>query len=86
MTQAIGSQAYLALQKETTFATDPGTLTLINLPFVSESLSKSVDQETSDTIRGDRNAVLERAIAILDCCRKADIQNVAFATLAEESG
>lgn len=32
-------------------------------------------------VRGDRNAVLGRAIEILDCCRKADIQNVAFAAL-----
>jgi biopolymer transport protein ExbD len=35
-------------------------------------------------VRGDRNAILGRAIAILDCCRKADIQNVAFAALPEE--
>lgn len=36
-------------------------------------------------IRGDRTAHLGRAIQILDCCRKADIQNVAFAALPEES-
>ena len=35
-------------------------------------------------IRGDRNAVLGRAIQVLDCCRKADIQNVSFAALKEE--
>jgi len=35
-------------------------------------------------VRGDRSAVLGRAIAILNCCRKADIQNVAFAALPEE--
>ena len=35
-------------------------------------------------IRGDRNAVLGRAIQVLDCCRKADIQHVAFAALPEE--
>jgi len=35
-------------------------------------------------IRGDRNAILGRAIQILDACRKADIQNVAFAALDEE--
>lgn len=35
-------------------------------------------------IRGDRSAVLGRAIQVLDCCRKADIQNVAFAALTEE--
>ncbi|HDP34942.1 MAG TPA: biopolymer transporter ExbD [Candidatus Hydrogenedentes bacterium] len=36
-------------------------------------------------IRGDRLANLGKAIQILDCCRKADIQNVAFAALPEES-
>jgi len=32
-------------------------------------------------IRGDREAVLGKAIQILDACRKADIQNVSFAAL-----
>ncbi len=34
-------------------------------------------------IRGDRAAMLGRAIEVLDCCRKADIQNVGFSTLPE---
>lgn len=33
-------------------------------------------------IRGDNEAMLGRAIAVLDCCRKADIQNVSFAVVA----
>jgi len=38
-------------------------------------------------IRGDRNADLGAALAILDCCKIADIQSVAFATLPlEEAG
>lgn len=38
-------------------------------------------------IRGDRAAQLGRAVQVLDCCRKADIQNVSFAALdpAQES-
>ncbi|HOF40312.1 MAG TPA: biopolymer transporter ExbD [Candidatus Hydrogenedentes bacterium] len=35
-------------------------------------------------IRGDRNAVLGRAIAILNCCKNADIDNVSFAALQDE--
>jgi biopolymer transport protein ExbD len=35
-------------------------------------------------IRGDTEAQLGRAIAILNCCKKADIQNVAFGALAED--
>lgn len=34
-------------------------------------------------IRGDREAYLGKAVAILDCCRKADIQNVSFAAIDE---
>jgi biopolymer transport protein ExbD len=35
-------------------------------------------------IRGDRDAILGKAISILDCCKNADIQNVSFAALTEE--
>lgn len=35
-------------------------------------------------VRGDREANLGKAIAVLDCCRKADIWNVSFAALREE--
>ncbi len=34
-------------------------------------------------IRGDREANLGRAIAILDRCKRADIQNVSFAAIQE---
>jgi biopolymer transport protein ExbD len=35
-------------------------------------------------IRGDKEAILGRAIAILNCCKNADIDNVSFAALSEE--
>jgi biopolymer transport protein ExbD len=35
-------------------------------------------------IRGDRNANLGMALAILDCCKVADISNVSFATIQPE--
>jgi biopolymer transport protein ExbD len=35
-------------------------------------------------IRGDGEAALGRAIAILNCCRNADISNVSFAALTED--
>ena len=35
-------------------------------------------------IRGDRESLLGNAIAVLNCCRKADIQNVSFAAYAED--
>jgi biopolymer transport protein ExbD len=37
-------------------------------------------------IRGDRDAVLGRAVDVLNCCRNADISNVSFAALTEEPG
>ncbi len=36
-------------------------------------------------VRGDRSAMLGRALQVLDCCRKADIQNIAFAALPAET-
>ena len=35
-------------------------------------------------IRGDREADLGRAVAILDRCKQADIQNVSFAAISEQ--
>ncbi len=34
-------------------------------------------------IRGDKEAMLGNAIQVLDCCRKANIQNISFATVRE---
>jgi biopolymer transport protein ExbD len=36
-------------------------------------------------IRGDRGADLGKAVAVLNCCKKADIQDVKFAVLEEET-
>jgi len=36
-------------------------------------------------VRGDRDANLGKAIAILNCCKNADIQNVMFAAADEET-
>lgn len=35
-------------------------------------------------IRGDKEAHLGTAIAVLNCCKKADIQNVSFAAVKED--
>jgi len=57
MAQAKGSKAYLAFQEETTYKTDPGTPNLTTLQFESETLSKKVGMEQSNTLRGSRNSV-----------------------------
>lgn len=56
MAQAQGSKAYLALQKETTFATDPGVPALIKIPFSNESIGRTIALESNDHITGNRNA------------------------------
>jgi len=35
-------------------------------------------------LRGDQDVVLGRAVEVLDCCRKADIQNISIAALTPE--
>lgn len=58
----------------------------VELPELQEILDR-VSQHFpggSVIIRGDRHADLGRAIAILNTCRKADIQNISFAALQEE--
>ncbi len=37
-------------------------------------------------IRGDRDAYLGRAVAVLDACKNADIQNISIAALPEQPG
>jgi biopolymer transport protein ExbD len=43
-------------------------------------------KDQSVIIRGDRDAMFGRAIAILDACAKAGIWNVSFAALPSEAG
>lgn len=58
MTQAQGTQGYLAIQKETTFGVQPSSPALIKLPFSSESISKTVALDTNDHITANRNSRL----------------------------
>ena len=68
-----------------------GHIVLNNREMTIEELQPVLDRVAqyfpggSIIIRGDREAMLGRAIAVLDCCRKADIQNVSFAALPEET-
>lgn len=59
----------------------------VTLPELQELLHKVATHFPGGSviIRGDRHAHLGQAIAILDSCRNADIQNVSFAALPEES-
>jgi len=58
----------------------------MDLPELQEVLNRVAKHfpGSSVIVRGDNAAMLGKAIQILDCCRKADIQNVAFAALKED--
>lgn len=59
---------------------------IVTLPELQDVLNK-VSQffpGSSVIIRGDEQAMLGKAIEILDCCRKAKIQNVAFSAYKPE--
>ena len=55
MTQAKGSNSYLAFQEETTFGTPPASAALKYCYFVSESLGETINLITSKVIRSNRN-------------------------------
>jgi biopolymer transport protein ExbD len=59
----------------------------LNIPELQEVLYRVAEHFPGGAviIRGDREAHLGNALAILDCCRRADIQNVSFAAVPEEA-
>lgn len=58
----------------------------VTIPELQEILNRVSEFLTGGSviIRGDRSANLGRAIAILNCCKNANIQNVSFAAVREE--
>ena len=70
--------------------TNDGKIIVNNRELTLEELQGVLDRVAelfpggSVIIRGDRDAFLGRAIAILNCCKNADIDNVSFAALTED--
>ncbi|MBI4556311.1 MAG: biopolymer transporter ExbD [Candidatus Hydrogenedentes bacterium] len=58
----------------------------LTIPELQEVLNRVAEYFPGGSviIRGDRQAALGQAIAILNCCKNADIPNVSFAALKEE--
>jgi biopolymer transport protein ExbD len=58
----------------------------VTIPELQKILDRVSEYLTGGSviIRGDRDANLGRAIAILNCCKNANIQNVSFAAVQEE--
>lgn len=69
-----------------------GTIVVNDRPMEVAELQGVLDRVSeyfpggSVIIRGDQQAMLGRAIQVLDACRKADIQNIAFAVVENEEG
>ena len=84
-TERTRSEIYINLREDGSIVLNDRELTVPELQNVLNRLAEH-SPGGAVIIRGDSRAVLGKAIAILDCCRKADIQNVAFAALTEEPG
>lgn len=69
---------------------DDGTIVVNNRDMDLEELQSVLNRVAEHfpggavIIRGDTNALLGRVIEVLDCCRRADIQNISFAALTKE--
>ena len=69
---------------------DDGQIVLSNrevtLPELQSTLKRVAELYPGGAviIRGDRNTPYGRVIAVLDCCKNADIPNVSFSALREE--
>jgi biopolymer transport protein ExbD len=76
-------EIYINLKADGSIVVNERTMDLPELQEVLDRVAKHFPG-SSVIVRGDNNAVLGRAIQILDCCRKADIQNVAFAAVKKD--
>ena len=58
----------------------------LSIPELQEVLNRVAEHAPGGAviIRGDREAALGSAIAVLNCCKNADIQDVEFAALPDE--
>lgn len=76
-------EIYINLRHDGTIVLNDREMTI---PELQEVLNKVATYFPGGSIivRGDREANLGTAIAILNCCKNADIQNVSFAALTEE--
>ncbi|HOV33514.1 MAG TPA: biopolymer transporter ExbD [Candidatus Hydrogenedens sp.] len=83
MTRSQG-EIYINLKADGSIIVNNRTVTLAELQEVLNKVSQFFPG-SSVIIRGDQNAMLGNAIRVLDCCRKANIQNVAFSTINEKT-
>ncbi|MCP4639788.1 MAG: biopolymer transporter ExbD [bacterium] len=82
-TQRAQGEIYINLKSDGTIILNDRAVTVAEL---QEILNRVAEHYPGGAIiiRGDRDAILGRAVDILNCCKNADIQNVSFAALSED--
>ncbi len=76
-------EIYINLKADGSIVVNNRTVSLTELQEVLNKVSQFFPG-SSVIIRGDQSAMLGNAIKVLDCCRKANIQNVAFSAINEK--
>lgn len=76
-------EIYINLKADGSIVVNNRTVSLSELQEVLNKVSQFFPG-SSVIIRGDQSAMLGNAIKVLDCCRKANIQNVAFSAINEK--
>jgi biopolymer transport protein ExbD len=83
LNERVQGEIYINLKKDGQIVLNNQEMTVPELQEVLFSVAEYFPNG-SVIVRGDREAMLGQAIAVLNCCREADIQNVRFAALQQE--
>lgn len=83
-TDRLQGEIFVNLRADGTIVLNEKEVTLDDLQGILNRVAEHFPGGTV-IIRGDRDANLGVALAILDCCKIADIQSVSFATLPQET-
>jgi biopolymer transport protein ExbD len=81
--ERLQGEIFVNLNKDGTIVLNEKIVTIEELQSILNRVAEHFPGGTV-IIRGDRDANLGTALAILDCCKIADIQSVSFATLPIE--
>lgn len=83
-TERTRGEIYINLKKDGSIVINDQSVTIDRLQRILNRVAENFPGGAI-IIRGDKEAFLGRAIAVLNCCKKADIQNVFFETIPPET-
>ncbi|MDZ4860710.1 MAG: biopolymer transporter ExbD [Candidatus Hydrogenedentes bacterium] len=78
-------EIFINLRKDGAIVLNNREVTLVELQDILDRVAENFPGGAV-IIRGDRDALLGNAVAVLNACRNADIQNVSFAAYTEAPG